>query len=138
MNIIFIDDEIECVEVYKEDLEIAANEKNSELLNIWTFNKLDEAYKYLEVNGNNIDIVILDIMMPGGANFYKKDLDPMGLKSGFYFYQEVRKQYPNLDIRLFTNVTDSEMERLIQDDPNSKIYYKDVLLPFELTKEILG
>jgi CheY-like chemotaxis protein len=138
MNIIFIDDEIECVEVYKEDLEIAVNEKNSDSLSIWTFDKLDEAYQYLEINGDNIDIVILDIMMPGGERFYSKDLDPMGLKSGFYFYQEVRKKYPNLDIRFFTNVTDLEMEKLIRDDPSAKIYYKDVLLPFELTKELLG
>lgn len=137
MNIIFIDDEIDYVEVYTEDLKIAANEKNSGL-NILTFDKLDDAYKYLESNGNSIDIVILDIMMPGGENFYRKDRDPMGLKSGFYFYQEVRKKYPNLDIRLFTNVTESEIEKIIRDDPNSKIYYKDVLLPFELTKEILG
>lgn len=138
MKIIFIDDEIDAIEVYKEDLEIAANEKNGELLDILTFSKLDEAYKYLEINGNNIDIVILDIMMPGGENFYRKDLDPMGLKSGFYFYQEVRKKYPSLDIRFFTNVTDSEMEILISSDPHANIYYKDMLLPFEFSKKILG
>lgn len=138
MNIIFVDDEIEYIEVYAEDLKVAAKEKDSDLLNVLTFDKLDDAYQYIEINGNNIDIVILDIMMPGGEKFYRKDRDPMGLKSGFYFYQEVRKKYPDLDIRLFTNVTDSEMEKLIRDDPNSKMYYKDVLLPFELTKEILG
>jgi DNA-binding NarL/FixJ family response regulator len=139
MNIIFIDDdEIDYIEVYVDDLKIAANEKNIDSLSVLTFDKLDEAYQYLEIHDNNIDIVILDIMMPGGEKFYSRERDPMGLKSGFYFYQEVRNKYPNLDIRFFTNVTDSEMEKIIRDDPNSKIYYKDELLPFELTKEILG
>lgn len=136
MNIIFIDDEQEQIEVYKEDLDIAAREKGNILLRILMFDNLQKAYQYIKENFNNIDIIILDIMMPGGDEFHEKDEDPMGLKSGIYFYQEVKRICPNLDIRFFTNVTNLEMEKLIGSD--TVIYYKDQLLPFELTKEILG
>lgn len=138
MEIIFVDDELQRIEVYIEDLEIAFEQSGDKLSTVCGFDNLGSAYEYIRNRHEGIDLVVLDVMMPGGIMFHEKDEDPMGLKSGFYFYKEIRALYPHLKVQLFTNVTDLEIEESIESDPCAWIAYKDELLPFELTRRVMS
>ena len=137
MHILFVDDELDYLKVYIEDIKLAASDNEQKEPSIKQFDSLDKAYRYVKEFGSNIDLIILDIMMPGGKNFHNKEKDPMGLKSGFYFYRAERSNYPKIKINIFTNVTSEDIEENIRADDWAEIYYKDQLLPFELSDKII-
>jgi CheY-like chemotaxis protein len=131
-RIIFIDDEPDRIEVYKEDLEMVTKDSVANNTEVKLINNLDEAYQYIISNHDSIDLIILDIMMPAGKQFYNIEEDPFGVRSGLYFYQEVHEKYPNLKIIIFTNATINDSIIGVKD-----VYYKkDELLPFELSREV--
>jgi DNA-binding NarL/FixJ family response regulator len=137
MEILFVDDELDRIEQFIQDIEIAAKERGREIPKVEKINSLDVAYKHIIDHIDIIEVLVLDIMMPGGERFYRPKEDPLGLKCGFYFYQAIREEYPNLKIRIFTNVDDPEILMAIAKDKNALLMLKDETLPFELTSNIL-
>lgn len=136
MEIIFIDDELQRIEVYIEDLEIAFEQMGDKTSTILPFGDLESAYKYIQEWHERIDLVVLDVMMPGGNTFYDKEIDPMGMKSGFFLCKKINELYPELSVMMFTNVTDPDIEQYVEDRDKTKLKlsYKDEMLPFELTR----
>lgn len=137
MKILFVDDELERLEHFIDDIEIAAKEQGKVIPKVEKIDNLEAAFKYISEHVSEIGVVVLDIMMPGGDKFYRKEEDPMGLRCGFYFYQAIRKLFPELNIRVFTNVDDPEIVNVISGDKNARLMLKDESLPFELTEEVL-
>lgn len=137
MEILFVDDELDRLEQFIKDIEIASEEQGKAIPKVEKIDNLEIAYKYILDHIENIGVIVLDIMMPGGEKFYKKEEDPMGLRCGFYFYQAVRSKFPELKIRIFTNVDDPEIVTVINKDKNARLMLKDESLPFELTEELL-
>jgi CheY-like chemotaxis protein len=137
MKILFVDDELDRIEQFAQDIEIEASEQGREIPEITKISDLEVAYQHILQYDQFIDIIVLDIMMPGGEDFWKKE-DPMGLRCGFYFYQAIRNKFPRLNIVIFTNVDDPEILSVIENDNNTILLFKDETLPFELTSKILS
>jgi CheY-like chemotaxis protein len=114
--ILFIDDEPRFVDscalylrdIGQFDIDLVAN--------------VDEAMNRLDTD-NNIQLAILDIMMPPGNKF--KDIDTKkGLRTGEFLYKEIRKNHPNLPIIVFTNVSNPDVKEIFKDDTLCKFMEK--------------
>jgi CheY-like chemotaxis protein len=138
MEILFVDDELERIEVFIQDIEIEVLEKGMKMPTTKGISNLEIASDHITKNIDSIKVVILDIMMPGGDRFYRQNEDPLGLRCGFYFYQLIRGKFSDLEIIIFTNVGDMEIALTIDKDPCARLLLKDEILPFELTDIVLG
>jgi CheY-like chemotaxis protein len=96
--ILFVDDEIGYTSAYKEELELSGYIVRHE-------RSVDHAVEILERGQEEINLLILDIMMPPGRKF--KDEETMdGLRTGEKFYEWVRDRYHELPVIILTNVSD--------------------------------
>jgi CheY-like chemotaxis protein len=138
MEILFVDDELDRMEVFIQDLEIELSEKKINKLMPFGISNLEIAFDHITKNIDSIGVIILDIMMPGGDKFYRQTEDPMGLRCGLYFYQLIREEFSDLEIIIFTNVGDLEIALIIDKDPCARLLLKDEILPFELTDIVLS
>lgn len=126
--ILFIDDERRGIASYIE--EIAFSGYQVELKN-----DIDSAFQFIKDNSNKIKLIILDIFMPPGKLLKSIDTDD-GLKTGVFFYQEIRQISPDLPIIVFTNFSVEVIADQIQHDKQSKFLHKADYLPFQLIEEI--
>lgn len=129
--ILFIDDENRGMESYYQELRLEFKNQYE----IKFINDIDKANQFLEQNPKNIQLIILDVMMPLGEIFKSIDADD-GLKTGIRFYEKIRQDFPQLLIIMFTNYFNEELETKINADQNSLFLHKEDYLPFELTDEI--
>lgn len=123
--ILFVDDEPRIMDSFKYYLEIKLAEIGKELN---FFSNVDEAMEFYKTNSSNLELVILDVMMPGGKSFdFKKSNG--GLRTGFVFYQEIRKNSSEIPIFIFTNSIDEDAKTEIEKDKRAKFLQKrDYLL----------
>lgn len=129
--ILFIDDEPKKMESYVDEIEFS-NYKVKFLSNI------DEALDYWNNKHNNINLLILDIMMPA-SNLLNKSPAKDGLRTGIYFYKKVRKEYTEIPIVIFTNVpkhSDSLINETLKKDTKVLFLQKEDYLPFQLVERI--
>jgi CheY-like chemotaxis protein len=126
--ILFIDDEKRRMDSYVLELKI------SQYSVIFEQN-VDCAIKLFEDHKENINLIILDMMMPTGTVF-KNDQTEKGMRTGLCFYKFVRKHKPDLPIIIFTNVSGSDLPDSINENDNFQIFQKDVLFPFELAEQV--
>ena len=132
--ILFIDDEERYVNSYVEDLRFSGYDV------IWE-TETDAALKFFEANYKQLDLLILDIMMPPGTSFDHEETQ-MGLRTGVFFYERIRQKAPDLPIIILTNVGDpstdnlSNIYSLIMNDKNCSFHRKITLLPHQLTEEV--
>lgn len=129
--ILFIDDENRGMDSYYQELKLEFKNKYE----IKFINDLDEANQFLEKNHENIQLIILDVMMPPGKIFKDSDTDD-GLKTGIRFYKKIRQNFPELFTVMFTNYFNKELENTINTNEKSCFFHKEDYLPYELTDEI--
>jgi CheY-like chemotaxis protein len=99
------------------------------------FTGVDDALRALEARGDQVDLLILDIMMPPGAAF--KDADTkQGLRTGVRFFERVRADRPNLPVIIFTNVSPNRLEERFKRERACRLLQKEDYLPFELAEEV--
>jgi CheY-like chemotaxis protein len=124
--ILFVDDEPRIMDSFRGFLERQLEAIGKKLK---FFSNVDEAMDFYNKNSSNLELVILDVMMPGGKSFdFKKSNG--GLKTGFLFYQEIRKDLPKIPIFVFTNSIAEDVKNEIEKDKNAKFLQKrDYLLP---------
>lgn len=53
------------------------------------------------------DLIVLDVMMP--SEEYEEMDETKGLKSGLFFYQYLRSEFPNTPVIVFTNMQDDKI-----------------------------
>jgi CheY-like chemotaxis protein len=125
-KILFVDDENRRAQLYLDELRQSGFD--TELLT-----ETDGALAYLRQN-QDIDVLILDIMMPPGIYFAGKT--DQGLNTGVVLYDEIRGIRPNLPVIILTNVSDKHVAQKFREESNCRYYRKIDLLPFELADEI--
>jgi CheY-like chemotaxis protein len=124
--ILFVDDEKRRMNSYILELELSAY--------IVKFEKnIDCAIEFFENNREDINLVILDMMMPTGTTFNNKQTGN-GMRTGLCFYKLIRQYKPNLPIIIFTNVSGNDLSNDVNN--NSLVFQKDVLFPFELVRQV--
>jgi DNA-binding response OmpR family regulator len=126
--ILFIDDELKYMDSFVRDLSMSGYQVN--------FQKdVDGAWRYFEENTNEIELLILDIMMPPGETFKDKDTDD-GLRTGVHFYKRVRESVPGLPVIVLTNVSAEEVKARFQGEDNCSFFQKKDYLPFQIVQEV--
>lgn len=115
--ILFIDDEERRMKSYVQELEFSN-------YNVEFKPDVDSALECLENPKEEIELIILDIMMPTGKKFFNNSQAEKGLRSGICLYQEIRKQKPMLPIVIFTNVYDKKLLQDIDKDDRTSFCEK--------------
>ncbi len=126
--VLFVDDEKREMDSYVQELELSKYKV--------VFKKdVDEALEFFEKNLTEIDLVILDIMMPPGRSFAQNDTQ-MGLRTGIAFYKKIRDKAPELPLLIFTNVSDEKVSEWFRKEKKCRFLRKEDYLPFELVDEV--
>ena len=123
--ILFIDDEEKRVETYLQELTLARKEVSFQY-------NVDKALAFFKKNAANIDLVILDIMMPFGDAFTPEETK-QGLRTGLSVYQRIRERSSDLPMLILTNVSDEQIAEQFQKEKNCRFVRKQDCLPRELT-----
>jgi DNA-binding response OmpR family regulator len=131
--ILFVDDELRYVDSYAEELKMEGFELSPH-------ESVDSAVRFFDQSRDQVELLILDIMMPPGTVF--KDVDTEGgLRTGLAFYRHVRERAAKLPVFILTNVSDPAVDERFQGEDNCWFFRKDQCLPFELAehvKKLLG
>lgn len=102
---------------------------------------LEEDYKLIEATGTDealallkkhadIDLIILDIMMPPGKVF--EQVDTMeGLRTGVNLADVLNKKYPKIPILVLTNLQPGTISNRLSYRNVKTIAYKEDCLPYE-------
>jgi CheY-like chemotaxis protein len=115
--ILFIDDEKRFADSYICYL------RDISQFNIDMAADVDEAIDRLNKDNNDIELVVMDIMMPPG-NVFKGIDTKKGLRTGQFLYEKIRDSHPNLPIVVFTNVSDPDAKEIFKDDKLCKFMEK--------------
>ena len=126
--ILFVDDEIRHTSNFVLELEARGYQISFQ-------SDVDLALQFLEENQNDIELMILDIMMPPGKKFREVDTDE-GLRTGVRFYERAREISPELPVIILTNVSDVELEVQFQKEANCWYFQKKHYLPYEIAQEV--
>jgi len=126
--ILLVDDEKREMDSYAMELELSGYEVS--------FQKdVDDASRFFKENVDQIDLLILDIMMPPGSSF--KDVDTqLGLRTGIRFYEKIRETAPNLPVIIFTNVSDEHVAERFRRESQCSFLRKEDYFPFEFAEEV--
>jgi DNA-binding response OmpR family regulator len=93
------------------------------------------AFSFLSEHLAEIELLILDVMMPRSTLFTEEETNG-GLRTGLRFYEKVRQIAPTLPIIILTNVSDTSISTMFQDDTNCFFHRKEDRLPFELAEDV--
>ena len=126
--ILMIDDEKRTLDSYLQELALSDFMVRYE-------SSVDAGLKCLEENVNEIELLILDLMMPYGQAF-NEDETEKGLRTGIVFYERVRKANAHLPVMILTNNVDEGIRRVFEQEPHCRFFRKEDLLPFELADAV--
>lgn len=128
-RIALIDDELVAMRIYRLELELEGYE-------VLQYKSVDEIEPLISTEKNEpIDLFIIDIVLPSGSVYSDKNPD-LGLRTGLFLAQDIRKKYIDIPIILFTNWQFEDLQkaakRLSIRLGNCIFLYKHDYLPFEL------
>jgi CheY-like chemotaxis protein len=92
---------------------------------------VDEALDFFENNHEQLELVILDIMMPTG-NSFSNDRSDNGLRTGICFYERIRSQKQNLPVIILTNISSTELLEIKLTE--TLICEKTLTIPFQFAE----
>jgi DNA-binding NtrC family response regulator len=92
----------------------------------------DGALKFMEKNKTDIDMVVLDIMMPSGKTYKEKDTK-MGLTTGLFLFKDIKSIAPKVPVIVLTNVRNPET---LNEFPKECLFQKMNTPPFKLVEII--
>jgi CheY-like chemotaxis protein len=130
--ILFIDDERRVMKSYKEYLELKLSPEGYDVVFL---EKIDAALDILENRAVEIDLIILDVMMPTGTKLDRKQTSD-GLMTGVVFYDLIRNKLPTLPVLVFTNYSDEDLEKRLKHDPNCRFLQKTDYLLEDFVSEV--
>lgn len=128
--ILFVDDEKRIMDSYVEELRRSHYEYEVEFKS-----NVDDALDFFEKNSQKISLLILDIMMPPGSKF-EEAKNEAGLRTGIHFYNRVRRISPNLQVIIFTNVSDERVMEKFTREKNCLFLRKEEFLPYQFANEV--
>ncbi|MEL6442177.1 MAG: response regulator [Cyanobacteria bacterium J06621_8] len=132
--IVFGDDEARLIDSYKMELELELN------CEVKIISNTDKLLEFLQTGNKQVDLLILDVMMPPGSNHTISDRNHQeGLNTGLIIYEILREKGISLPIVIFTNSVRDEQNQIvtkISQDDKAKFLQKEDYLPFELADEI--
>ena len=126
--ILFVDDDKRDMESFYEELKLSG-------YNVDFHSDVDAAFAAYQKNLDRIELLILDVMMPPGKEFEQEKVNG-GLRTGLRFYERVRSLDAELQIIIFTNLSDEPFMESFANDERCCVLQKEDYLPFELANFI--
>ena len=127
--ILLVDDEDRRMDSYVKELELENHDVHFE-------SNIDDALTFFRDNEAQIELLILDVMMPAGSIFSDVGTE-YGLMTGIAFYQKISTDHnPDIPTIIFTNVAEESLTQDITSKSTVFFYKKDSLLPFELEEKV--
>jgi two-component system C4-dicarboxylate transport response regulator DctD len=126
--IVMVDDEMRWMDSYKRELELSGYQ-------VSFHRNVDGALTFLQQSAEQVDILILDIMMPAGSAFEDENTDS-GLRTGMFFFERVREIAPDLPVMILTNVSDERQAERFDREKKCRFLRKEDYRPFELVEEV--
>lgn len=126
--ILMIDDEHREAGSYVEELEYSGFRVHFE-------KDVDRALRFVTENIQEIELLILDIMMPPGRTL-AQSATRNGLRTGVELFHRIREISTSLPIIVLTNVSDQAVEATFLRKANCRFLRKEDQLPFELVEEV--
>ncbi len=83
----------------------------------------DEAIRLFQEHCANIDLVVLDVMLPNGKSFTPGEAE-LGQKTGVLLFQRFRQLKPNLAVVVLTNLRDERVKGRFRGDRRCEFRYK--------------
>ena len=97
---------------------------------------IDDVMRLLrEAGPGEVELLILDIMMPPSESFSDADTRD-GLDTGIELFNRVREKHPRLPVIVLTNVTEETVARRFESEPNCWFLRKRDCLPHELNQKV--
>lgn len=127
--ILFVDDEARRVESYQEACEDAKME-------VRVLSNVDKAWRFIEKESSQIELVVLDVMMPTGDRYEGSPAALGGIRTGLSFYRDLRNSHPELPIMILTQSNDGEIDKTVGHDRWTALHRKQSVLPTELPELI--
>jgi CheY-like chemotaxis protein len=124
--IFFVDDERRRMRSYVEALE-------SENFEVEFEYNVSKAVTFYEQNAREIELFILDVMLPSGDAFNNQQTDD-GLRTGICLHDRIRDENPHIPIIIFTNINIDELSNV--KSKRTKVLNKEYQLPFDLVEEV--
>jgi len=122
--ILFIDDEKRRTGSYRDELEFLD-------FQVVFKNSVDEAIHFLEENLPEVELVILDIMMPSKEIFKEVDTSD-GLRTGIFVFEWIRRKSRSLPTIILTNLNDEEVKQRFLGEGHCWFARKPHYKPYEL------
>lgn len=129
-KILFVDDEKRWVTPYMDELRSLGFDVHYEAT-------VDGAMGFLSNNGDQISLLILDIMMPHGK-ILRPEATQDGLRTGVHFYEQVRERMPDLPVIILTNVSDEDVRKTFERQAHCLFIRKPECLPYELLEKVVS
>lgn len=126
--ILFIDDEPHRMESYILELEISGYE-------ILCESNVDKAWAYFQRNRGQVELCIIDLMMPPGSIF-RNTYTRGGTGTGISFYKKIREISPDCPIIFLTNSSDASVFEEFEQEKRCLYLRKRDYLPYELVDVI--
>lgn len=126
--ILFVDDETREVRDYVNELELSGYDVTFK-------DNVDEALAIFDRELTEINLIILDLMMPPGTSFERTDTQ-MGLRTGVSVYKRIREKAPDLWVFILTNVSDEEVAKKFRNEPKCRFLSKEEFLPLQLVEKV--
>lgn len=123
-----VDDELHRIKSYIEDLSMSGFSVESE-------SQIDAAWGFIVENGAQIELCILDVMMPPGTCLEGRATND-GTRTGMAFFELLRASNPLMPIVILTNVSAVDVRKRCDDDELCWWFRKDEIFPFELSEKI--
>jgi CheY-like chemotaxis protein len=129
--ILFVDDDKRRMESYVQELKFSGYQVKFK-------SEIDDAFNFYENNREDIQLVILDVMMPVGENFSDQSAAENGLRTGICFYRKIREKQSNLPVIILTNVNRTELLDIKNPDMAEAIILEKIsLAPFVLAEKVI-
>lgn len=125
--ILFVDDEPRYSVSYIDFLETAHRVEYK--------SKVSDALEFLEARRGDVELLVLDVMMPPGDAFSEEEARD-GLDTGKRLFERVREGNPDLPVVVLTNVTQVDIANWFEKQPNCWFYRKRECLPGELKQKV--
>lgn len=126
--ILFIDDERRYSTIYVEAI-------REEGYAVEYHKNVDEAWEFFDANADDIELLVLDIMMPPGSTFSGEDTEK-GLRTGLFFYERVREKAPDLPVIILTNASSEDVNDRFIVEELCWFRQKKNFLPFEIARDV--
>ena len=128
--IVIVDDEKRCMDTYMLELILSGYDDR-----VILETNVDAAMRYIKGNLSSVELLILDIMMPPGADFDNESAQG-GLRTGVEFFDRIRRLSADLPVIVFTNVGDPGLATRFEKEKNCWFMRKTDYLPYEFAHEV--